>query len=227
MYNLIRDWVPAGESRTYTYADGVQTVLCLSGALTGLPAGRSVVLIPEQVVVLTAVEDSMLTVFKRPAVELPSPLHAHATFTGGVWRLNDIDGTNIFLRHNNEYYEKATRLITGDYPQLEKDTWTTQANEVYAWVANPATALTPWIDNAASIRGLAREQYLRRTLIKSIQFARISAFLTGTRQRYEDAIKAGIAPEFDYTVPGALYVELQAMAVGVMTAEVSAIKDII
>jgi hypothetical protein len=224
MYNLIRDWVPAGESRTYAYADGVQTVLCMSGAMVDLPEGRSVVLIPEQTVTLTAAEDSMLTVFKRPAVDLPSPLHAHATLTEGEWQLNDVDAKNIFLRHNNEQYEKATLLFTGDYPKLEKDTWPTQRDEVHAWIANPLYAPTPWVDQAASTRNVDREEFLRRTLAKSIQFSRVSAFLTGARQRYEDIIDSGIAPDLDYTVPDTLYMELQEQAIFIMTSPIDQLK---
>lgn len=110
---------------------------------------------------------------------------------------------------NSAAYEAATRELTADYPQLEKDTWPTQNEEATAWVADPASAATPWIDRAAAERGIDREEYLRRTLVKAEQFKILSAFLTGRRQRYEDQIKAGNDPVLNYDltpeVQAALY----------------------
>lgn len=101
---------------------------------------------------------------------------------------------------NNTAYEAATKALTADYPQLEKDTWPTQNEQAAAWVAAPANAPTPWIDRAAAERGIDREEYLRRTLVKAEQFKILSAFLTGRRQRYEDQIKAGADPVLDYAL---------------------------
>lgn len=101
---------------------------------------------------------------------------------------------------NNTAYETATKALTADYPQLEKDTWPTQNEQAAAWVADPTNASTPWIDRAAAERGIAREEYLRRTLVKAEQFKILSAFLTGRRQRYEDQIKAGGDPVLDYAL---------------------------
>lgn len=110
---------------------------------------------------------------------------------------------------NNSAYEAATQALTADYPQLEKDTWPTQNEQAAAWVADPVNASTPWIDRAAAERGIDREEYLRRTLVKAEQFKILSAFLTGRRQRYEDQIKAGNDPVLDYAltpeVQSALY----------------------
>ncbi|WP_052671907.1 hypothetical protein [Stutzerimonas stutzeri] len=110
---------------------------------------------------------------------------------------------------NNAAYEAATTALTADYPQLEKDTWPTQNEQASAWVADPENASTPWIDRAAAERGIDREEYLRRTLVKAEQFKILSAFLTGRRQRYEDQIKAGNDPVLDYEltpeVQAALY----------------------
>lgn len=94
------------------------------------------------------------------------------------------------LSANNTAYEVATLAITSNYPQMEKDTWPTQDKEIKGWVADPENALTPWIDIAASVRGIPREEYLQRTLVKTQQFEQISAYLTGLRQKYEDQIKA-------------------------------------
>lgn len=116
------------------------------------------------------------------------------------------------IQQNNEAYNRATAALTADYPQLEKDTWPTQNAEAEAWVADPVGALTPWIDRAAAERGLDREEYIRRTLIKARQFVIMSSFLTGRRQKYEDEIKAGGSPELDFTLTSAVLAELQQVA---------------
>ncbi len=116
------------------------------------------------------------------------------------------------IQQNNDAYNRATAALTADYPQLEKDTWPTQNAEAEAWVADPVGALTPWIDRAAAERGLDREEYIRRTLIKARQFVIMSSFLTGRRQKYEDEIKAGGSPELDFALTPAVLAELQQVA---------------
>lgn len=96
---------------------------------------------------------------------------------------------------NNSKYTETTVSITKNYPQEEKDTWPTQEKEVKAWQSDPVNALTPWIDAASSVRGISREEYLQRTLQKTLQFEQISAHLTGLRQRYEDQIKRATTKE--------------------------------
>jgi hypothetical protein len=118
---------------------------------------------------------------------------------------------------NNEAYNKATRAITADYPQLEKDTWPTQDKESKAWVADPENAVTPWINRAATTRGIERGEYLRRTLAKAWQFEVISYYLTGTRQKYEDQIKAGGMPALDYSISPEIYAEMQVQSLQIMT----------
>lgn len=95
---------------------------------------------------------------------------------------------------NNAAYDAATALVTKDYPQSEKDTWSTQDREIKAYQASPETALTPWIDTAANYRGITRELYISKTLAKIAQFEQISAYLTGKRQGYEDQIKTALLP---------------------------------
>ncbi|GEM_PF-1412035 len=107
---------------------------------------------------------------------------------------------------NNAAYEAAIALMTADYPSSEIATWERQRAEALAWEADPA-APTPWIDLAASARGLDRDQYLSRTLAKVQAFARASAWLTGLRQGADDAIRAADsvaavhAVAIDYTLP--------------------------
>ncbi|WAC45565.1 hypothetical protein OU997_05180 [Pseudomonas sp. SL4(2022)] len=128
---------------------------------------------------------------------------------------------------NNIEYERATLAVTAGYPQLEKDTWPTQDKESKAWLADPDNALTPWIDRAALTRGIDRVEYLRRTLAKAQQFEMVSSYLTGTRQKYEDQIKAGADPVLDYTIPGNLYAEMQAQALLIMTTNAAELQELL
>lgn len=117
---------------------------------------------------------------------------------------------------NNSAYENATKALTADYPQLEKDTWPTQNEQAAAWVADPGNAATPWIDRAAAERDIDREEYLRRTLVKAEQFKILSAFLTGRRQRYEDQIKTGNDPVLDYALTNEVLLALQQVSETIM-----------
>lgn len=129
------------------------------------------------------------------------------------------------LAANNAAYTEATDALTADYPQLEKDTWPTQNEEASAWVADPSGAATPWIDRAAAERGLDREEYIRRTLIKARQFKVMSAFLTGRRQRYEDQIKAGNNPVLDYALTPEVLIELQQITETIMSTPAAGLQE--
>lgn len=129
------------------------------------------------------------------------------------------------LTGNIDAYNKATRALTADYPQLEKDTWPTQNEEASAWVADPVGASTPWIDRAAAERGIDREEYIRRTLVKARQFKVMSAFLTGRRQKYEDQIKTGANPDLDYALTAEVLEELQQIAQTIMSTPATGLQD--
>lgn len=126
---------------------------------------------------------------------------------------------------NIDAYNDATVALTADYPQLEKDTWPTQNEEASAWVADPAGAATPWIDRAAAERGIEREEYIRRTLIKARQFKVMSAFLTGRRQKYEDQIKGGGDPALDYALTPAVLAELQQISETIMSTPAAGLQE--
>lgn len=129
------------------------------------------------------------------------------------------------LSSNTTAYNEATMALTADYPQLEKDTWPTQNEEASAWVADPVGAATPWIDRAAAERGIEREEYIRRTLIKARQFKVMSAFLTGRRQRYEDQIKAGNDPVLDYALTPEVLAELQQITETIMSTPAAGLQE--
>ena len=111
------------------------------------------------------------------------------------------------IQSNNRAYESAINDLTRDYPPSEIATWERQRAEVIAWEADLASP-TPWINLAASARGLDRVEYLNRTLAKVHAFAQASAFLTGRRQGIDDAIRVAKTPAelsaiaIDYTLPG-------------------------
>lgn len=109
------------------------------------------------------------------------------------------------LARNNAGYEAAITKMTAAYPPSEIATWERQRSEVMAWSLDSTTS-TPWIDAAATARGINRELYLNKTLEKSNQFAAASAYLTGLRQRYETQVHAAslaVLPtmQFSYELP--------------------------
>jgi hypothetical protein len=156
---------------------------------------------------------------ERPTVE-------HIAQADGTWFLSSDAVVRRLLLASNSAYELATHAIAADYPQLEKDTWPTQDKESKSWVADPVNAVTPWIDHAALWRGLEREEYLRRTLAKAKQFEVISSYLTGTRQKYEDLIKAGSTPVLDYTIPLSVYAEVQSQTAQIMSRPSAELKEL-
>lgn len=150
----------------------------------------------------------------------------------GEWRTSwaampDAEAQAIKLGENNDAYSAAVRSLTANYPQLEKDTWPTQDAESSAWLADPVSAETPWINRAAQVRGIDREEYLRRTLVKARQFVIMSAWLTGRRQNYEQAIKDGGAPVLDYQLPADVLLELNDVQQTVMTAPTSELRSLL
>ncbi|KAB0549825.1 hypothetical protein F7R01_00960 [Pseudomonas argentinensis] len=166
-------------------------------------------------------------------VDCPSSVDIGWTLIGDEWREPDLPSPNEEeilrrkLRANNASYTAATLALTADYPQLEKDTWPTQNEQAAAWVADPEGAVTPWIDLAAIERGIDREEYLRRTLVKAEQFKILSAFLTGRRQRYEDKIKAGGDPLLDYALTAAVRAQLQQVAIDGMSLPAAELKGVL
>lgn len=117
-------------------------------------------------------------------------LHAYGVLLGPTPYLIDLNEhkQGAYLKNNQEYI-KITESATKSYPELEKDTWSTQNREVRAWVED-SSAPTPWVDIAAAARGIDRIDYLQRSHAKASQFEAVSAYLTGLRQKYEDCIKA-------------------------------------
>ena len=86
-------------------------------------------------------------------------------------------------------YERRMQAIAAGYPPSERESWPVQTSEAYALLVD-ATAPTPWIDAAASARGLDRLELAQRIVAKDAQYRIVSGTLSGVRQRIEDQIDA-------------------------------------
>ena len=84
-------------------------------------------------------------------------------------------------------YERRMQAIAVGYPPSERESWPVQTQEAYA-LLDDATAPTPWIDAAASARGLDRLELAQRIVAKDAQYRVYSGTLSGVRQRIEDQI---------------------------------------
>ncbi len=86
-------------------------------------------------------------------------------------------------------YESRMQLIAAGYPPSERESWPVQTSEAHALLAS-ASAATPWIDAAATARGLSRVELATRIVNKDSLYRAISGTLTGIRQAIEDQITA-------------------------------------
>ena len=86
-------------------------------------------------------------------------------------------------------YERHMRGIASGYPPSERESWPVQTSEAHALLADPA-ASTPWIDAAATARGIDRLELANRIAAKDAQYRVFSGTLSGVRQRIEDQIDA-------------------------------------
>lgn len=86
-------------------------------------------------------------------------------------------------------YERRMQAIAAGYPPSERESWPVQTSEAYALLADPQ-ASTPWIDAAATARGLDRLGLEQRIAAKDAQYRVFSGTLSGVRQRIEDQIDA-------------------------------------
>lgn len=86
-------------------------------------------------------------------------------------------------------YERRMQAIAAGYPPSERESWPVQTSEAYALLAD-STASTPWIDAAATARGVDRLELANRIVAKDAMYRVISGTLSGVRQRIEDEIDA-------------------------------------
>lgn len=93
----------------------------------------------------------------------------------------------IKLAQINASYQETLDLITQATPQAEIQSWATQESEAKAYQANQE-AQTPYIDSLAKARGVEKGELVAKILEKAQIFSTLSAALTGSRQKCEDAI---------------------------------------
>ena len=86
-------------------------------------------------------------------------------------------------------YERRMQAIAAGYPPSERESWPVQTSEATALIADPQAA-TPWIDAAATARGVDRLELANRIVAKDAMYRVISGTLSGVRQRIEDEIDA-------------------------------------
>lgn len=103
----------------------------------------------------------------------------------------------IKLAQINASYQETLDLITQATPQAEIQSWATQESEAKAYQASQE-AQTPYIDSLAKARGVEKGELVAKILEKAQIFSTLSATLTGSRQKCEDAIaKAQNAKELE------------------------------
>lgn len=100
----------------------------------------------------------------------------------------------IKLAEINSEAQKVANALTSGYPEFEKATWPDQQREALAWGADNSTP-TPYLDQLAGFRGIDRVTYIQKTLAKVNAFRSAAAYLAGTRQKYEDRVKAATLPQ--------------------------------
>lgn len=98
----------------------------------------------------------------------------------------------IKLQEVNGRAQAIASSLTADYPDFEKDTWPDQQAEVLAWNAGGKnnSTLTPCLDAMAGYRGILPQAYKQKTLEKVQAYRAAGWYLAGTRQKFEDQVKA-------------------------------------
>ena len=80
--------------------------------------------------------------------------------------------------------------LTQGYPAAEMVSWSKQESEANALKADPAGALTPFLDTLASLRGMTRYEIASRVRRNVNAFEMGAANIIGARQKARDLIEA-------------------------------------
>lgn len=89
----------------------------------------------------------------------------------------------------NRAYEIAVNALTAGYPENEIASWPKQEAEARAWLAE-GSALTPWIDSAATARGISKPDFVNLIITNANALAPLHGALSGKRQYLRDQIDA-------------------------------------
>ncbi len=93
----------------------------------------------------------------------------------------------------NTAYEQAVRDLTANYPDSEIASWDKQETEARALYAD-INAVTPWIDAAATARGIPRLEFAILIISNANALLPFHGAYTGKRQKLRDEIDA-LGPE--------------------------------
>lgn len=93
------------------------------------------------------------------------------------------------LAEINQAAQAEVQVHLQGYPDFEIQTWYIQQGEAVAF-SNDPTAPTPFCDTAALARGISKEDFIAKVLVKVEQFKQLSAIVAGYRQSLEDKLNA-------------------------------------
>lgn len=97
--------------------------------------------------------------------------------------------TAAALNRINAAYQAAIAAMNAGYPKDEIESWPKQEAEARAWLSDPSVA-TPWMDGAATGRGISKPQLAAKIMDRVNRFAVEHGQLTGKRQKLRDQITA-------------------------------------
>lgn len=89
----------------------------------------------------------------------------------------------------NTAYAMAVNALTAGYPENEIASWPKQEAEARSWLADN-TAPTPWIDSAATARGIPKTDFVNLVIANADALAPLHGALSGKRQYLRDEIDA-------------------------------------
>jgi len=87
----------------------------------------------------------------------------------------------------NAAYGIAVNMLTAGYPENEIASWPKQETEARAWMIDN-TAPTPWIDSAATARGMPKPDFIALVIANADALAPLHGALSGKRQYLRDQI---------------------------------------
>lgn len=87
----------------------------------------------------------------------------------------------------NAAYEHHVEVMATGYPESEQKSWYVQIEEA-AVVLGDDNQPTPWIDSAASARGVSRQELAGLIQAQNIAYRQLHGTLTGLRQSLRDQI---------------------------------------
>lgn len=89
----------------------------------------------------------------------------------------------------NAAYSISVNALTAGYPENEVASWPKQESEARAWMLDN-NAATPWIDSAATARGMLKQDLVSLIIANADALAPMHGSLSGKRQYLRDQIDA-------------------------------------